>query len=148
RPVPERAPLVRRGPSPARGPARLRRAQDGPRDTCMSALNGASVARVQATLEALGSQARIVELSETARSAEDAARAVGCELGAIVKSLVFAVGGRPVMALVAGDRRCDAAALPAILGLEGEVARANADLVRQATGFAIGGVAPVGHDLP
>ncbi len=114
----------------------------------MSALDSASVRRVREALAAAGSPARIVELAATARSAEDAARSVGCELGAIVKSLVFTIGGRPVMALVAGDRRCDTAALPEAVGMAGPVRRADADLVREATGFAIGGVAPVGHDLP
>jgi len=114
----------------------------------MSGLDSSSVRRVREVLSAKGSAARVIELAETARSAEDAARSVGCELGAIVKSLVFRIGERPVMALVAGDRRCDPAALPGILGLEGRVGRADADLVRAATGFAIGGVAPVGHDLP
>ena len=114
----------------------------------MSALDGTSVRRVRDVLAARASAAAIVELAETARSAEDAARSVGCELGAIVKSLVFTIGGRPVMALVAGDRRCDTAALPEALGMAGPVRRADADLVREATGFAIGGVAPVGHDLP
>ena len=114
----------------------------------MSAADSASVRRVRAALEAAGSPAAIVELAETARSAEDAARAVGCPLGAIVKSLVFAIDGRPVMALVAGDRRCDIAALPAALSIAGKARRADADLVREATGFAIGGVAPVGHALP
>lgn len=114
----------------------------------MSAADSASVRRVRAALEAAGSPAAIVELAETARSAEDAARAVGCPLGAIVKSLVFAIDGRPVMALVAGDRRCDIAALPAALGIAGKATRADADLAREATGFAIGGVAPVGHALP
>jgi prolyl-tRNA editing enzyme YbaK/EbsC (Cys-tRNA(Pro) deacylase) len=115
----------------------------------MSALENASVRRVQAALEAAGSEARVVELADTARTARDAASALGVEVGAIVKSLVFAAGaGRPVMALVAGDRRCDAAALPALLGLEGRAKRADADLVREATGFAIGGVAPIGHPAP
>ncbi len=114
----------------------------------MSGLESASVRRVRDALAAAGSPARIVELAATARSAEDAARSVGCELGAIVKSLVFEVDGRPVMALVAGDRRCDAEALPEALGLAGAVRRADARLVRDATGFAIGGVAPIGHDLP
>jgi prolyl-tRNA editing enzyme YbaK/EbsC (Cys-tRNA(Pro) deacylase) len=114
----------------------------------VSALDSASVRRVRAALEAAGSAARVVELAENARPARDAASALGVEVGAIVKSLVFAVGGRPVMALVAGDRRCDAAALPALLGLEGEAERADADLAREATGFAIGGVAPLGHPAP
>lgn len=114
----------------------------------MSAIESASVRRVRAALAAAGSPARIVELAATARSAEDAACSVGCALGAIVKSLVFTIGGLPVMALIAGDRRCDTAALPEALDMTGPVRRADADLVREATGFAIGGVAPVGHDLP
>lgn len=111
-------------------------------------LDSPSVRRVQEALTAAGSVARVVALAETARSAEDAARAVGCPLGAIVKSLVFMIGEQPVMALVAGDRRCDTAALPAALAIDGKVRRADADQVRAATGYAIGGVAPVGHALP
>ena len=114
----------------------------------MSLLANASVRRVQAALEADGSTRTIHELSETARSARDAAAALGCEVGAIVKSLVFLVGERPVMVLVAGDRQCAIEALPAALGFEGEARRADADVVRRATGFAIGGVAPLGHPAP
>ncbi len=104
-----------------------------------------SVRRVQAALSAAGSSARVIPLTDTARTAEDAARALGCALGQIVKSLVFTVGGEPVMALVAGDRRCETAALKVALGYGGKVRRADAETVRAATGFAIGGVAPVGH---
>ena len=111
-------------------------------------LDTPSVRRVQTALAAAGSTARVVALAETARSAADAARAVGCPLGAIVKSLVFVIGEQPVMALVAGDRRCDTQALPAAFGTEGRVRRADAEEVRAATGYAIGGVAPVGHALP
>jgi prolyl-tRNA editing enzyme YbaK/EbsC (Cys-tRNA(Pro) deacylase) len=114
----------------------------------VSALDSASVRRVQAALAAAGSTARVVELAATARTAEDAARACGVPVGAIVKSLVFEIGGEAVMALVAGDRRCDPATLPAALGRAGRARRADAALVRVATGFAIGGVAPVGHGLP
>jgi prolyl-tRNA editing enzyme YbaK/EbsC (Cys-tRNA(Pro) deacylase) len=114
----------------------------------MTALDGASVRRVRAVLELAGSPAQVVELAATARTARDAAAALGVEVGAIVKSLVFLAGGQPVMALVAGDRQCDPAALVAVLGLEGPPDRAAADLVREATGFAIGGVAPVGHPEP
>ncbi|BCX18741.1 MAG: aminoacyl-tRNA deacylase [Geminicoccaceae bacterium] len=106
------------------------------------------VRRVAAALDAAGSTARPVALEATARTAEDAARALGVEVGQIVKSLVFLVGGRPVLALVAGDRRCRPESLPQLLGLEGPVARADAETVREATGFAIGGVAPVGHPAP
>lgn len=111
----------------------------------MSRLDNASVRRVRDALVAAGLDDRVIELSETARSAQDAADSIGCELGAIVKSLVFSVNDRAVMALVAGDRQCNTGALTAILGLEGKCRRADADLVREATGFAIGGVAPVGH---
>ncbi len=114
----------------------------------MSAGGGPSVQVVREALTAAGSPARVVELAETARSAEDAAAALKTPLGSIVKSLVFVVGERPVMALVAGDRRCKAKALPGILGLEGEVRRADAPRVREATGFAIGGVSPVGLKEP
>ena len=107
-----------------------------------------AVVRVRAALTAAGSTAEIIALADTARSAQDAARSVGVELGAIVKSLVFAVDSRAVMALVAGDRRCDAAALARALGLDGKVGRADADMVREATGFTIGGVPPIAHTTP
>jgi prolyl-tRNA editing enzyme YbaK/EbsC (Cys-tRNA(Pro) deacylase) len=114
----------------------------------VSLLERDSVRRVRAALAAAGSDAQPIELAETARSAEDAARAIGCELGQIVKSLVFAIDGRPVLALVAGDRRCRLQALPAALGLAGSVGRADAEVVRRVTGFAIGGVPPLGHLEP
>lgn len=104
-----------------------------------------AVMRVRDALRAGGAQHDVIALSDTARTAQDAATALGCAVGAIVKSLVFAVGGRPVMALVAGDRMGDTDALPGVLGLDGRCKRADADMVREATGFTIGGVAPVGH---
>ncbi len=104
-----------------------------------------AVRRVRAALAAAGSPAEVTELAETARSAQDAAASLGTELGAIVKSLVFVAGGRAVMALIAGDRRCDTEVLAAALGLEGMVERANADTVRAATGYTIGGVPPLAH---
>jgi prolyl-tRNA editing enzyme YbaK/EbsC (Cys-tRNA(Pro) deacylase) len=115
----------------------------------MSALlKSASVARVRSALLAHGLEDRILELAATARTAEDAAKACGVPVGAIVKSLVFAIDGAPVLALIAGDRRCDPTALPAALNLAGKAGRCDADTVRAATGFAIGGVAPVGHLTP
>ncbi len=108
-------------------------------------LERASVRRVQAALERAGSEARVMALAESARTAEDAARSLATDVGAIVKSLVFTLGGAPVLALVAGDRRCDAGALPAALGLAGRARRADAEAVREATGFSIGGVAPLAH---
>ena len=107
-----------------------------------------AVRRVQAALAEAGSRAEVIALAGTARSAEDAAQSIGTPLGSIVKSLVFTIGGAPVMALVAGDRRCDTGALAGALGREGRVRRADADAVRAATGFAIGGVAPLAHETP
>jgi len=113
-----------------------------------SPLDNPSVQRVQAALHGAGSEACVVALSETARTAQDAADSVGCELGAIVKSLIFRVEGRAVLALVAGDRICNTKVLPVVLEMTGKCKRADADLVRAATGFAIGGVSPVGHPMP
>lgn len=107
-----------------------------------------AVGRVVAALAAAGLADRVVELADSARTAEDAARALGVAVGAIVKSLVFTVGERPVVALVAGDRRCREAALPAALALEGPVGRATPALVKAATGFTIGGVAPLAYPAP
>jgi len=114
----------------------------------MANLDRPAVRRVRDALRAAGSKAEVVELSDTARTAQDAADALGCPTGAIVKSLVFLCGEEPVMALVAGDRQCATEELRAALGRTGEVRRADADVVRAATGFSIGGVAPVGHPAP
>jgi prolyl-tRNA editing enzyme YbaK/EbsC (Cys-tRNA(Pro) deacylase) len=77
-------------------------------------------------------------LGDSTRTAKEAARAVGCDVGQIVKSLVFVRDGSPVIVLCAGDRRVDTGRL----GLR----RASADEARAATGFAIGGIPPLGHD--
>lgn len=116
----------------------------------MSNLDRPTVQRVRDALLKAGADDTIVELSETARSADDAAKAVGCELGAIVKSLVFAVDNRFIMALVAGDHQCNEDSLPNALKIKGSVRRPQASEVKAITGFTIGGVAPVGlvHALP
>ncbi|SLN77049.1 YbaK/EbsC family protein [Oceanibacterium hippocampi] len=101
------------------------------------------VRRVAAVLAAAGA-GEVLTLAETARTAADAARSLDCPQGAIVKSLVFAAGEQALMALVSGDRQCDTKALRRGLGLEARVGRADADFVRQATGYTIGGVSPVG----
>jgi len=83
---------------------------------------------------------------EGTRTAADAASAIGCSLGQIVKSLVFLAAGRPVVALVSGANRLDTARLG---GLAGEpVVKADAETTRVATGYAIGGVPPFGHAQP
>ena len=110
----------------------------------MGILDRDSVKRVRQTLVDAGVGDKVIELSESARTAQQAAEALGVDQGAIVKSLVFTVGTRYVMALVAGDHQCREDQLPRIFNLEGQVVRPPADLVRAVTGFSIGGVAPVG----
>lgn len=96
---------------------------------------------MQARLRERGLDADVRELADSTRTAAEAAAAVGVEVGQIVKSLVFVVdGGRPLLVLCAGDRRVDTASLGE------DVRAAKADEVRSATGFAIGGVPPLGHD--
>ncbi|MEY2434269.1 MAG: hypothetical protein QOC92_3994 [Acidimicrobiaceae bacterium] len=86
------------------------------------------------------------EFPEGTRTADDAARAVGVEVGQIVKSLVFSVNGETVLALVSGANRLDERALARATGDESQsVGRVDADAVRVATGYAIGGVPPFGH---
>jgi len=92
----------------------------------------------------MGVEIEVMELDASTRTAQQAADAIGTELGSIVKSLVFLADGKPVIVLVAGDRRADPARLKALLGAR-RVMIADADQVRQATGFAIGGVPPIGH---
>jgi len=104
-----------------------------------------SAARVRAYLEAHGLAEGIITFEQSTKTAQMAADAAGCELGQIVKSLVFVVEGRPVIALVAGDRRGDAEAIASLLGGQ-EAHFADAETVRESTGYAIGGVSP--FDLP
>lgn len=79
------------------------------------------------------------------RTAHDAAAAVDCEVDQIVKSLVFVADGEPILALTSGAHRVDTDALAGVLGAQ-EVRKATADEARNATGYAIGGTPPVGHD--
>ena len=83
---------------------------------------------------------------EGTRTAEDAARAIGCSIGQIVKSLVFVAAGRPVVALVSGANRLDTDRLGKLAGEP--VVKADAETTRSATGYAIGGVPPFGHAQP
>jgi prolyl-tRNA editing enzyme YbaK/EbsC (Cys-tRNA(Pro) deacylase) len=103
--------------------------------------------RVQAALRALGVEIEVLELGASTRTAQQAADAIGAELGSIVKSLLFLADGQPTLILVAGDRRADPVRLKALLGAR-RVKIADADQVRQATGYAIGGVPPLGHERP
>jgi prolyl-tRNA editing enzyme YbaK/EbsC (Cys-tRNA(Pro) deacylase) len=109
-----------------------------------------AAARAVADAAAAGGVAvEVREFPEGTHTAEDAARAVGVELGQIVKSLIFTVDGAVVVALVSGPNRLDAARLAAAAGQPGaRVARADAAAVRDATGYPIGGVPPFAHARP
>jgi prolyl-tRNA editing enzyme YbaK/EbsC (Cys-tRNA(Pro) deacylase) len=99
------------------------------------------VQRVSSYLRDAGAEARIEEFSEGTPTAAEAASAVGCGLDQIVKSLVFLCDGRPVVALVPGDRRADPEKVASSVGAE-KARVAKADEVEPATGFAPGAVAP------
>lgn len=104
--------------------------------------------RVQAALDAHGLAIRVVELPVSTRTAQEAAQAVGCKVGQIVKSLVFRGqhSGRPVLILTSGANRVDVEVAAAQVGEPLE--KAEADFVRAVTGFVIGGVPPLGHATP
>jgi prolyl-tRNA editing enzyme YbaK/EbsC (Cys-tRNA(Pro) deacylase) len=110
-------------------------------------LSSASVARVRAALERAGLAAEIVELPGAARTAAAAAGFLGCEVGQIANSLVFrAASGAALLVMSSGASRVD---LQRLAGRVGEpVGKADAEFVREKTGFAIGGVPPVGHATP
>ena len=107
-----------------------------------------SAQRVQDELSRRGSAAVVRQLDRTTRSAAEAAAAVGCDVGQIAKSLVFrgVKSGAPILVITSGANRVHEQALEEHLG-EG-IGRADAEFVRQATGFAIGGVPPFGHARP
>jgi prolyl-tRNA editing enzyme YbaK/EbsC (Cys-tRNA(Pro) deacylase) len=107
-----------------------------------------AVSRFEEWLAGVDLGVSVRRFPEGTRTATDAARAVGCEVGQIVKSLVFVAGGRPVVALVSGSNRLDEARLGALAGTP--VTKADAAVARDATGYAIGGVPPFGHatDIP
>jgi Cys-tRNA(Pro) deacylase len=103
--------------------------------------------RVVDAAAVLGLEIEVREFPEGTKTAVDAANAIGCDVSAIVKSLVFTVDDEPVVALVPGDRRLDTGKLSAIAG-GGRVRRAPLDLVRESTGYAAGGTPPIGHARP
>ena len=107
-----------------------------------------SAQKVQSALAAAGVPARIVALGVAARTSQQAADALGIAVGQIAKSLVFrgAQSGRAVLVIAAGDRRVDEAKIAAQLGEP--IERARPEFVREHSGFAIGGVAPLGHAQP
>ena len=98
-------------------------------------------------LRAAGIPGEIVVLPDAASTAVLAADALGVEVGAIANSLVFQCDGRPLLVMTSGAHRVDTAALAARIG-RGKISRATPEQVREATGQAIGGVAPTGHPAP
>ncbi len=108
----------------------------------------ASVRRVEAALAERGFAFQVKEFPVSTRTSAEAAAAIGCAVGQIAKSLVFrgARSGQAVLIVASGANRVDPAKAEALLGEA--IGRADAEFVRAATGFAIGGVPPVGHDRP
>lgn len=109
-------------------------------------VSGGSVERVRAALRAAGHEDAVQAFPEGTRSAAEAAAAVGCDVAQIAKSIVFRAGERAVLVIASGANRVDMAKVTAATGLA--VKRADGAWVRDVTGFAIGGVAPIGHLAP
>jgi prolyl-tRNA editing enzyme YbaK/EbsC (Cys-tRNA(Pro) deacylase) len=107
----------------------------------------AAVARFRTELERRGGQGRIVVLPETVHTAQLAADALGCEVGAIANSLLFEADGEPLLLLTSGAHRVDTATVTTRLGLA-RIERARPDFVRRHTGQVIGGVSPFDHPAP
>jgi prolyl-tRNA editing enzyme YbaK/EbsC (Cys-tRNA(Pro) deacylase) len=111
---------------------------------CMTTVDFSAFA---GTLKSLGVTGEVRVLPESAPTAAAAAAQLGCEVGAIANSLVFAADGAPVLVMTSGAHRVDTARVAALIGAH-EVTRADARSVREWTGQAIGGVGPVGHPAP
>jgi len=107
-------------------------------------LNKEPVKRVQEFIANFDPKLKVLLLDTTARTAKDAAESLGCEVGAIVKSLVFRADDTFLICLVAGDKRCSLNKLKKIINKR-DVCMANAYEVKVNTGFSIGGVAPIAH---
>ena len=104
-----------------------------------------SAVSVQEALDRLGLECKVLELPNSTRGALDAASAIGCDIGQIVKSLIFKTKktGRPVLILASGPNQVDIKTIADCIGES--ITKADADFVREVTGFAIGGVPPLGH---
>ena len=110
----------------------------------MSLLDKEPVKRVGRSLKDFNQSLEVVVLENSARTAQDAATALGCDVGAIVKSLLFKIEGSFILCLVAGDRRCSFNKLKKITGKK-EISMASPKEVKTQTGYTIGGVSPIGH---
>jgi len=104
--------------------------------------------KVQDALHASGMRLQVLELPASTRTAQDAAQTIGCQVGQIVKSLIFRgkQSGRPLLILVSGTNRVKEEGIENLIGEA--IGKAQAEYVRELTGFAIGGVPPLGHDHP
>ena len=109
-----------------------------------SLLNKEPVKRAQKSLKQFDQNLEIIFLEQTAHTAQDAATSLGCNVGAIVKSLLFSAGDNFVLCLVSGDQRCSLKKLKKLLD-EKDVSMAKPEDVKKITGYTIGGVSPVGH---
>jgi Uncharacterized conserved protein len=109
-------------------------------------LNKGPVKKVREFIKKFDSKLEVLVLDNTARTAKDAANSLKCEVGAIVKSLLFRTENSFLICLIAGDKRCSLNKLKKILQKK-DVSMANADEVKKNTGFSIGGVAPVAHTI-
>ena len=111
----------------------------------MSEADTAGPERVAEALRACGIESPVERFADGTATAQDAANALGCELGQIVKTLILLADGRPTTVLVAGDRQADTAALARLLGVSRKrLKMATADQVFELTGYRVGGVPPVG----
>jgi len=107
-----------------------------------------SALKVQQALKVMGFTLQVVELPDSTRTAVEAAQAVGCQVGQIVKSLIFKAkrSEQPILVVASGSNRVNEKSIEALIGEP--LGKADADFVRQRTGFVIGGVPPVGHAEP
>jgi Cys-tRNA(Pro) deacylase len=110
----------------------------------MSLLDKEPVKRVEKFLKGFDQSLEVIVLENSARTAQDAAIALGCDVGAIVKSLLFKTGDNFTLCLVAGDKRCSLNKLKKIKNIK-DISMASPEEVKTQTGYTIGGVSPVGH---
>ena len=110
----------------------------------MSLLDKEPVKRVEKFLKGFDQSLEVIVLENSARTAQDAAIALGCDVGAIVKSLLFKTGDNFTLCLVAGDKRCSLNKLKKIKNIK-DISMASPEEVKNQTGYTIGGVSPVGH---
>ena len=110
----------------------------------MSLLDKEPVKRVEKFLKGFDQSLEVIVLENSARTAKDAAIALGCDVGAIVKSLLFKIGDNFTLCLVAGDKRCSLNKLKKIKNVK-DISMASPEEVKTQTGYTIGGVSPVSH---